>query len=154
MDNMIEFIDDYNLILPLWREAFGDSEEEIKFFTDNCKDARCLARFDGEELAAMLFLVDCVCSGENVKYIYAACTYKKFRKNGCMQSLLEYCEKNYNRLCLIPADEALCSYYAKRGFSGRANIDDIKFNQTDEIKEYLLDGCSLEKPFAMVYNKL
>ena len=56
---MIKYFDDENLIIPLWHEAFGNSDEDIVFFLKNCKHKKCLGYFEDDELCSMLFLVDC-----------------------------------------------------------------------------------------------
>lgn len=97
----------------------------------------------------MLFLVDCEINGEICKYIYAACTSKNARNLGYMSKLLEYSNSKYDNVILIPADDKLADYYLKRGFTHKININNILFNESEEIKEYLFEGCSLKKPFAL-----
>ena len=149
---MIKFFDDKNLIIPLWHEAFGDSEEEILFFLKNCKHMKCLGYFDKDKLSSMLFLIDCKANNESYKYIYAACTYKNKRGRGDMSALLNYCKDEFNSVCLIPGDESLVDFYLKRGFNIKLDLNKIRFDESEEIKEYLFDGCSLEKPFILAYK--
>lgn len=146
---MIKFIDDAGLIIPLWQEAFGDCAEDIEFFLKNCKHKACLALVEGEELVSMLFLVDCKCCESDSKYIYAACTCKAYRSKGAMSALLEFCKKNYGSVCLIPADEDLVKYYKKRGFAYEHMPQELSFDESGEIKEYLFEGCELKRPMAL-----
>ena len=148
--DMIKFTDDFDKIIPLWQEAFGDSREDIDFFLKNCKNSACLGYFEDNQLLSMLFLVDCKCDGRKAKYIYAACTAEQARTNGCMSELLAYCKDNYTFLCLVPANESLIDFYAKRGFTEKVDINELSFDESDEIKEYLFEGCTLKKPFIMV----
>lgn len=139
-------------IVALWQQAFGDSREDILYFADNCKNKICLGYFDKGRLVSFLYLVDCVCNGKKSKYIYAACTLEAYRKRGCMSKLLDYCRREIGCFCLIPADEDLVDYYYKRGLTGRTEINNIVFEENEDIKEYLFEGCTLEKPFVMIYN--
>lgn len=148
---MIEFFDNQNEIISLWHSVFGDSREEIEFFLNNAKNAECLGYSDNSKLLSMLFLVDCSIDNVKGKYIYAACTYKEYEGRGYMSRLLSYSEKlGYNFICLIPANEGLIDYYSARGFTRQADIDSICFEQTDEIKEYLLEGYELSNPKALI----
>ncbi len=150
MDKIIETADYNDEIIALWQQAFGDSREDIIFFLENAKNISCLCCYE-KSLCSMLFLVDCKVKGVDFKYIYAACTAERARKRGCMSRLLAYCQEKYYNLILIPADKALINYYLKRKFKHKIDIKDILFNECDEIKEYLFEGCSLENPFALAY---
>lgn len=145
---MVKLIDSKNDIVKLWNEAFGDSREDIEFFIDNVKDAKCLGYYDNNCLKSMLYIVDCSFG----KYIYAACTLKKYNGKGYMSKLLDYCKNKYDKICLIPANEGLIEFYKKRGFSTEEKIEKLKFNQIEEIIDYLFDGCSLKNPIVLVYK--
>ncbi|MCD7797551.1 MAG: GNAT family N-acetyltransferase [Clostridiales bacterium] len=121
------------------------------FFKDNCKHKKYLCFYSGDSLLSMLCLVDCVCDGEQGKYIYAACTLKASQGNGYMSALLDYCKENFPHLCLIPANDELIAFYYERGFTVSSDISNLKFDENDDIKEYLFEGCSLDKPFVMKY---
>lgn len=140
-------------IFTLWQEAFGDTEEDIKFFIDNCRHKSVLTLFDDNKLCAMLFLVDTAVNGAEYKYIYAACTFKQCRGRGYMSALLKYAVNAYKNVLLIPADDELVRYYKKRNFNKIIEINNIEFNECGEIKEYLFEGCSLDKPFALAFIK-
>lgn len=139
-------------MISLWQQAFGDSREDVIFFLNNAHNISCLCLYDNDCLCSMLFLVDCKVLGEDYKYIYAACTDKSYRSAGYMSQLLQYSQVNYKRILLIPADNSLVYYYSKRSFNHKADIHNIIFNECDEIKEYLFEGCSLDEPFALAYN--
>lgn len=146
---MIKFTDNKDDIIKCWQEAFGDSTEDILFFIHNTKNAKCLSYYDESGIKAMLYLVKCNLG----YYIYAACTPKKYRKNGYMSKLLEFAKDNYSPVCLIPAEQWLVNYYQKRGFTDTVNVDELTFDESDEIKEYLFEGCQLETPIALMYSK-
>ncbi|MDD6728903.1 MAG: GNAT family N-acetyltransferase [Eubacteriales bacterium] len=151
MADLIKFTRDYEQIIPLWQEAFGDSEDDVLFFLNGCKNKKCLGYYKGERLVSMMFLVDCLCDGKNMKYIYAASTLKSEQGKGYMSKLLDYCRKNAGSFCLVPADESLVTFYEKRGMADKTETFLLSFDEDEEIKEYLLEGCSLEKPFVMQY---
>lgn len=152
METSIKILDLPNkAVMELWQEAFGDSSEDIAFFWKNCKHKSVLGFLLDDKLAAMVFLVDCSIHSLDFKYIYAACTKKEFRSKGYMSALLDYCKKNYDYIALIPANAGLIDYYKKRGFEKNEDIENILFNEINEIKEYLFEGCELDKPFALAY---
>lgn len=148
---MVKLCDNLNEIATLWSEAFGDSFEDIKCFCDNLKYGKCYLLTENGETASLLFLVDCKLGEYNAKYIYAACTSKRFRKQGCMSELLKYICDEFKYVCLIPADEKLVGYYKNRGFDIVRNIDELSFFENDVINnEYLFEGCSLDKPVVLL----
>lgn len=147
---MIKYTNNKNDIIKCWKEAFGDSDEDILFFIDNAKDAKCLAFYENDKITSMLYLVDSSLG----KYIYAACTLKKYQGKGYMSQLLEYCKYNFKKVSLIPANVGLIKYYEDRGLTVREDIETLIFNQIDEINEYLFEGCELEHPFIMSYERM
>lgn len=147
---MIKITNNIDDIVPLWSEAFGDSREDIVFFIDNIRNGICLAEFQNDKAVSMLYLVDCCLNSKQAHYIYAACTDSKSRKKGYMAGLIKYCIDNYDRVCLIPADEHLVNYYNKQGLVFMHSVDDLKFNECRElIDEYLYAGCSLDNPVVL-----
>lgn len=147
---MIKITNNIDDIVPLWSEAFGDSREDIVFFIDNIRNGVCLAEFQNDKAVSMLYLVDCCLNSKQAHYIYAACTDSKSRKKGYMAGLIKYCIDNYDRVCLIPADEHLVNYYNKQGLVFMHPVDDLKFNECRElIDEYLYAGCSLDNPVVL-----
>lgn len=147
---MIKITNNIDDIVPLWSEAFGDSREDIVFFIDNIRNGVCLAEFQNDMAVSMLYLVDCCLNSKQAHYIYAACTDSKSRKKGYMAGLIKYCIDNYDRVCLIPADEHLVNYYNKQGLVFMHPVDDLKFNECRElIDEYLYAGCSLDSPVVL-----
>lgn len=148
---MIKFTDDTKQIVNIWKQAFGDSEEDILYFIENCNNKSCLGFFENEILVSMMYLVDCICDGEKSKYVYAACTLENMQKKGIMSKLLDYCKENFKSFCLIPADEGLVDFYYQRGLIEKTETANLSFDEVAEIKEYLFEGCELNKPFVMKY---
>lgn len=150
---MIKEITDKNQIVPLWQQAFGDSEEDILYFADNVTNAKCFGYFCNNKPVSMLYLVACKLGDNNAHYIYAACTLKEFQGNGYMSKLIDYCQFNFGDICLIPAKEGLIDYYSKRKFAHKADISSVSFQQQDLITQYLFEGCELQKPFLLVFRR-
>lgn len=125
---MIRFsvITDFNGIISLWQEAFGDSEAEIMFFLDKrYKPENTLIIEEDGKIASMLFLLE----GEmSVKgkcypsyYLYAACTLNEYRGRGYMASLLDFAKetalnRGYYFICLMPGEKSLYDFYEKHGY--------------------------------------
>ena len=146
---MIKFCNNREFIVKLWQEAFGDSTEDIEFFIDNVRDAKCLMYFEEGSPASMLYLVKCKAEGSDSNYIYAACTLSEYKGRGCMSKLINYCFDNGIEVCLIPANDGLIEFYTKRRISHKFSINDIKFEQIPEIEEYLFEGYKLTIPTAL-----
>jgi len=154
----IDFCNDFKQIISVWKTVFGDTEEDILFFLNNCKNKQCLGVYDKERLVSMLFLVDCTFGSLNGKYVYAVATLCEYRNKGLAASLMETAEKLKNDfLWLIPANESLISYYSKLGFEIRLYADEksgskICFDEIKDIVEYLYEGCDMVQPVGMVLS--
>lgn len=150
---MIGFSSNFDEVIELWQEAFGDSRDEIVFFLDNAVNLQCLVYYDKSIPVSMMFLIDCKANDLQAKYIYAACTKSEYRKQGLMSKLLSWCKDNLNvPVCLIPANAHLVDYYISNGLNIKFNIQDIKFNQIKDIEEYLFEGCELDNPIALMFK--
>lgn len=152
MDKIIETKQYSDEMISLWQEAFGDCREDVLFFLENAVNKSCICYYTDDKLVSMFFLVDCRVNDIRYKYIYAACTAAAYQGRGYMSELLAYCQEHYDYILLIPADTDLVNYYRKRKFNHKMNIENILFNERKEIREYLFEGCSLEKPFALAYK--
>ncbi len=113
-----EFKDD---AVALWQEAFGDSEEYIRFFHSSHCGCHCLTLAESGELTSALYLIDGNLCGENGYYLFAAATLKKHRGKGCMASLLEKAkrfalENKKSFIALVPAEKSLFDYYSRFGY--------------------------------------
>lgn len=117
---------DINDIVKLWKEAFGDSENEILFFLNSCPEPLniLINEIDGET-ASMLFLFegDMHINGKDYPsyYLYAAATLKKYRGRGLMAELLKYSKifadnNGKHFICLKPAEKSLFNFYEKHGY--------------------------------------
>ncbi len=152
----IDFCNDQKQIVDVWKSVFGDSEQEILYFLDECKNKKCLGAFVNGKLVSMLFIVNCTYGRLKGKYIYAVSTLKEYRGNGIAGRLVEKAKEYADDfLWLIPAEESLIAYYKKFGFdiklySYTDYSNRIAFDESRNIIEYLHEGCQLEKPVGMV----
>lgn len=147
---MIKITKSVDDIAPLWSEAFGDSSEDIVFFIENIKNARCFAYYENGKAVSMLYLVDCFLDGKQSHYIYAACTTQSCRKKGYMSALIEHCIAEFDEVCLISANEKLIEYYKRQGLNFEYSVDKLKFDECKElVDEYLYAGCSLDTPLVL-----
>lgn len=151
---------DIDKIISLWHEAFGDSEDEIRFFLDNKFTAEnTLVSEENGEIASMLFLLDGRMSIKGTDYpayyLYAACTAQKYRGRGLMASLLKFAQKTaYERktdfICLMPGEKSLFNFYEKHGYLttfsrkiltvSRTEIQDIQCENTSDSAESELEN--------------
>lgn len=113
-------------IFNIWKTCFGDRDEYIDFFLSGAYDPeRCLLFEDHGNTAAMLHLLPITLKDgverSDGDYVFAAATLPQYRKQGLMASLLERAERESESrggkfLSLLPANERLYDYYARKGF--------------------------------------
>ena len=134
--------DDIPELTRLWKQAFGDSDEDIaRFFRDLFPAATGFAARDGEKIAAMCFaLPQQLSCGDTVlsaAYLYAVATDEGYRGQGLCRTLLAFAEKELKKrgadaVLLVPADEGLAAMYERLGYHGPARI-----RKPSEAKEAL-----------------
>lgn len=140
---------DINGIISVWKEAFGDSENDIRFFLDEHfkPDNTVISECEGE-VASVLFLLegDMHIAGKDYPsyYLYAASTLKKFRGRGMMSDMLDFSkniayERNRHFIALKPAEESLYNYYSRFGYQSVFSKRKSFFKKTKtgtQIPEY------------------
>ncbi len=107
--------------VALWQEAFGDSEEYIRFFHNTHSSCVCLTLADEDGLASALYLIDGELCSQKGLYLFAAATFKKYRGKGYMAKLLQKAEdyakqKRKSFIALVPAQGSLFEYYSRFGY--------------------------------------
>ena len=116
---------DYNGLITLWQEAFGDCEEAIRMFLDSryIADNTVVAEENGR-IVSMLFLLE---GKFRIKgtlyssyYLYAAAARQE-RGRGIMSELLAFAkqtafDRGVDFICLKPAEESLYGYYSRFGY--------------------------------------
>ncbi len=155
---MIRFAtnEDVNDIIKLWNEAFGDNEDDIRFFVENrfVPENTLVADFDNE-VVSMLFLLEGSMVINDIDYpsyyLYAACTAEKSRGKGLMAALLSYAKslaakRNKYFICLMPGEKSLFDFYARFGYKSifsrkilKINYSEINDSELSENKLYFPD---------------
>lgn len=137
-------------VVRLWSEAFGDTEEYIAFFLDNCPSYESVGYFDDDKLVSMFFMLEGQISGYKCKYLYAACTDLKYRKQGIMEKLLTFAAEHYRSMgydgiFLVPANEKLYSYYLKFGYISAFTKLSFRFDECSHINAENNNNYDLEE---------
>lgn len=115
----------------LWLRCFADSEEDVDYFLERrFPGCGSMVAVEDGEIAAMVFLLPArlvvnrkagsPAGGREASYVYAFATHPDFRGRGIATLLLgEVQRRNREKgilTFLCPAEEALVSFYEKRGF--------------------------------------
>ncbi len=126
-------------LIQLWKEAFGENEEEFfrLFLKTAYSSKRCLAAFESEELCSALYWFDCDLDGNKIAYMYGVATFEKFRGKGICRSVMEKAKeilkkRGYQGIVLVPAKPSLFSFYEKMGFQIRTTLDEFSAVQGEE----------------------
>ncbi len=113
----------------LWKEAFGDPEAFIDlFFTTAYAPGRCLCLWQGQQVLAAAYWLDCACSGGKLAYIYAVATKKEARGRGLCHKLLgaiheKLQEQGYAGAVLVPGAPELAKLYSHMGYAFFGGMD-------------------------------
>ncbi len=120
-------VDDRDVLMALWQEAFGDAQDEIEQFFerfDYVNTAFVLCEED--RICSMLFLlqtaVQDVTRRFTAGYIYAGATFSEMRGKGYYRRLLAFVtdkakQEGTEALLLRPATELLAESYRRMGFT-------------------------------------
>lgn len=114
------------MLISLWSEVFGDSEDYIRlFFKKAYGDSECFAQVVDGRIVSAFYLLKCEIKFKGKtysgRYLYAAATLPDYRGGGIMSKLireaLSYAEsENLDFIALVPADDGLYDYYGRFGF--------------------------------------
>lgn len=155
---------DIPALKALWKEAFGDSDEDIDLFYDTCwRPEETLLLVEGEQVMAMTALLPhtltLVEGGEaRGAYVYALATALAQRGRGCARYLLmeadKYAKNVLGAQCatVVPAERSLHTFFAGSGFepcffTGRVELDPVELPAVDQ-------GDRLEPLSAVEYGEL
>ena len=113
-----------NQLVNLWCEVFSDSEEYVRLILPFLPFFDCYAVFEKEEIVSAMYLLPSeIKIGEKLykgRYLYAAATKEKSRKNGYMSLLIneaiDTLKDKADFISLVPANDGLYFYYARFGF--------------------------------------
>lgn len=132
----------------LWKQGFGDSDEEIdRFFTTVWPNAGGFCAEENGAVISMVFSlpVALALADETKKavYLYAVTTQEKYRRQGVCKKLLSYAEKELKKknvacMLLVPEDDHLAAYYESLGFTQTPSV------QLMDMQEQKPVGSALE----------
>ena len=115
-------ISDYEDIIRIWNEAFGDNRDYILAFLD--KFSQYVYILDNY---AIMTLLPVTLNNKKGRYIYAVAVDKTMRNCGIGKELVNFAKENCEDFCvLVPADSGLFEYYKKLGFSDNSYIGNFK----------------------------
>lgn len=112
----------FSELRPLWKEAFGDSDDFLDTFEKTAfSKNRCLYVTIKDEIAAALYWFDCQYQEKPVAYLYAIATAEKFRGQGICHKLMEYThdllhKQHYAGALLVPGSQELFRFYEDMGY--------------------------------------
>lgn len=107
----------------LWKQAFGDTDEEIdEFFRTGFSENRCLCALVDRQVAAALYWFDCSVQENKVAYLYAIATEKSFQRQGFARKLIRFAHSHltsngYRGAILVPGEESLFRFYERSGYT-------------------------------------
>ncbi len=140
--------------VELWHEAFGDSKEYISFFHGTHDGCTCIMQTEGDELASALYLIDGELCGQKGCYLFAAATFKRFRGQGHMASLLRKAERfakgnGRSFIALVPAESSLFGYYSRFGYKTAFYAKQQPLTNEIGTAENVFEWCSEHTDYIM-----
>lgn len=133
----------------IWKSCFGDSDEYISLFFDNCfKPDMALVAFCDMRPVGMLFMIPTMLNFEGKEYIgeyiYAVAVKKEFRKIGIMRRLEKKAtqiatDQKLSFLALIPQSRPLFRMYEKLQYktafyTGITSFMPFKYFDVENVK--------------------
>lgn len=112
----------YQQLIALWQEAFGDTEEFVDgFFCTGFSPARCRCITVNRKVAAALHWLDVTCGEQRFAYLYAVAVEEKRRGKGLFRELMadthaHLALRGYDGVLLVPQTEQLRGLYEKLGY--------------------------------------
>lgn len=106
----------------LWQDAFGDTDSFLdSFYRTAYSPDRCRCILIDDEIAAILYWIDCTVKNQKLAYIYAVVTHPAHRGKGLCRMLMETTHdllrsRGYSGAILVPQQESLRQMYAGMGY--------------------------------------
>lgn len=113
----------------LWQTAFGDTDAFLDiFFRTAYSPNRCRCILIDEEIAAILYWIDCSLKDQKLAYIYAVVTHPGHRGKGLCRMLMEDTHsllrsRGYSGAVLVPQQEGLRKMYAGMGYRNAGSLN-------------------------------
>ena len=106
---------DVEELTEFWHETFFDDKNLIKQFFELLPNlGRGYVAVAGNRLLGMVFVLNFMSGGSKYGYIYALAVKAQYRGKGIGGLLMSHCAKNHPRLCTLPADASLYTWYEKK----------------------------------------
>lgn len=115
----------------LWQDAFGDPDSFLDcFYRTAYAPDRCLCILDRDQIAAVLYWIDCTLEDQKLAYIYAVVTRPDYRGQGLCRTLLKETHallksRGYSSAVLVPQQEGLRKMYAGMGYQDMGGLSEI-----------------------------
>lgn len=121
----------YNQLVSLWQEAFGDTEEFVDgFFCTGFSPARCRCVILDGQIVAALHWMDVTYDDRRFAYLYAVAVAKRHRGQGLCTALMadtrdHLAFRGYDGILLVPQEEGLRKMYEKMGYRDATSVDEF-----------------------------
>ena len=115
--------DQYNQLMALWQEAFGDSEDFVDgFFCTGVAPSRCRCVTENGNVVGALYWLDATYDGQRFAYVYAVAVKKSHRGKGICTALMQDTHahlalRGYDGILLMPQNQELRAMYDKLGYT-------------------------------------
>lgn len=112
----------------LWQTAFGDTDAFLdSFFSTAYAPDRCRCILIDDEIAAILYWIDCHVQKQKLAYIYAVVTHPSHRGKGLCRMLMEDTHtllhhRGYSGAILVPQQEGLRKMYEGMGYRNAGGL--------------------------------
>ena len=121
----------------LWQDAFGDTDAFLdSFFQTAYSPDRCRCVFMGEDIAAILYWIDCCVQEQKLAYLYAVVTHPGHRGRGLCRMLMDnthslLSSRGYAGAILVPHKESLRAMYAGMGYRNTGGLTSFSCTASD-----------------------
>lgn len=121
----------YEQLMQLWQEAFGDTEEFVDgFFCTAFSPARCRCITIDSKVVAALYWMDVTYEGQRFAYLYAVAVAEKHRGKGLCAALMADTHahltlRGYDGVLLVPQEAGLRKMYEKMGYRNATSVDEF-----------------------------
>ena len=112
----------------LWQDAFGDTDVFLdSFFQTAYQPDHCRCVLINDEIAAILYWIDCSLNSQKLAYVYAVVTHPAHRGKGLCRMLMEDTHgllhsRGYSGAILVPQKESLRKMYAGMGYRNAGSL--------------------------------
>jgi len=152
---------DLSGIILLWQEAFGDSEQAVRFFFRSFPNCLSYVAEEDGAVVSMVHALPQICSPDiPAAYIYAVATAKTHRGKGLCRRLMAHAEKDLKArgfacCVLTPGEPGLYAYYENLGYRTAFARRRTPFpgGKSISLEEYMLRREKLLQEPHMIYDK-